>query len=163
MAPPHDASDTAIAANLAALGLIADTVALAARRSGPEAFGHGEQAALGSARRLLMQVRSFCAVTVPDWAALRSRWPVVVLDEAFDAVTRNRGHSSVEACIETLVGSLEAISAGSATEAQREGVIEFFDDVSSTTLRRASDARWRRHRKPLHGRRVRRAAAAAVT
>ena len=161
MAPPCDVSDAATAADLSALGLLADTVCLAARRDGPEAFGCGEQAALGSAGELLMQVRGFCAVT--DWSALRARLPVAVLEEMFDAATRNRGHSSVETYLETLAGSLEAVSAGSATQAQREDVIGFFDDVSSTTLRRASEVRWRRHRTTPHERRGRRAFASSLT
>ena len=109
-----------------------------------------------------MQVRSFCAAAIPDRAALRSRQPLAMLEEVFDAATRNCERGSVETCLETLAESLEAVSAGSATETQRENVVVFSDDVSSATLRRAPDLRWRRHRRPLHERPGRRAVPASV-
>ena len=162
MAPPRDASPTATAANLLTLGLLADTVLLAASRDGPGAFTRGERAAFASAGGLLMQVRSFCAAVIPDGEALRSRPPLAMLEEVFDAATRNCERGSLETCLETLAGSLEAVSAGAASETQRESVVVFFGDVSSATLRRASDLRWRRHRRPLHERPGRRAVSASV-
>ena len=163
MAPLDDASDTAIAVSLTALGLLADTVVLAARRTRSEASGCDEPTAFDSARGLLMQVRSFSGMTVPDWAVLRSRPPVADLEETFGAVTRNRGHSSVEAYLETLIGSLESISAGSATPAQVEAAIKLFDDISLTTLRRTSHRRRRHRSASMHERRGRRSVAASVT
>lgn len=135
--------------SLADLGRRASRAALAAHRAESDSLEDGDRDALMRACEPLIQLRDFSGVKMSGQATLQSMAPIMVLEETFDAVSRIDEQRNFRALLDSLIDSIDAVTAGSATDTQIHTVKSFFSGLAEATLTRTTELTRRRTNQNL--------------